>query len=114
MSHLVDRNKVKVVELGPCDCPGKPHETDTVRIRESLSYADHLHLVDANNLGVQEALWALFNMRVAGWNLVDEKGKPLLLSRGNWQNLSSEIASKIQDAISEVQDSDETAELPNE
>ena len=114
MSHLVDRNKVKVIELGPCECPGKPHDTDTVRIRETLSYADHLHLVDANSGGVTEALWALFNMRVAGWSLLDEKGKPLPLSRATWQNLSSEVASKIQDAISEVQDGDETAELPNE
>jgi hypothetical protein len=113
MSHLVDRNKVKVVELGPCECPGKPHDTDTVRIRESLSYADYLHLNDAASSGAMEGVWALFNMRVAGWSLVDEKGKPLPLSRAVWQNLSTDVASKIQDAIGDIDNADET-ELPND
>lgn len=112
MSHLVDRNKVKVVELGPCECPGKPHDTDSVRIRETLSYADMLHLADSSAQGTTEALWALFNMRVASWNLVDEKGKSLPLSRAVWQNLSQQTASTIQEAISEIDD--ESTELPND
>ena len=113
MSHLVDRNKVRVAEIGPCECPGKPHETDTVRIREAVSYADALHLSDAASQGAVEAVWALFNMRVAGWNLLDEKGKPVPLSRATWQNLSMKVAARIQDIIAEVQDEDDSAELPN-
>jgi hypothetical protein len=113
MSHLVDRNKVKIVDLGPCECPGKPHDTDTVRIRENLSYADMLHIVDASNQGTLEAVWAIFNSRVAGWSLLDEKGKPLALSRAVWQNLGSEVANKIQEAIGEM-DSEDSNELPNE
>lgn len=111
MSRFVDRNKVKVVSLGPCRCPDAPHGEDTVRIREQLSYADQIHLADAANTGMTEALWTLFNLRVAGWTFTDDKGKPVVLSRANWQNLDEETAGAIQDAISEIKS--EADELPN-
>ena len=113
MPHLVDRNAVKVVELGPCECPGKPHDTDTIRIRKHISYPDMLHIGDAASMGSVEAVWTVFNIRVGGWNLVDEKGKPLALSRSVWQNLSESLAEKVNNAIGEAEDGDET-ELPNE
>jgi hypothetical protein len=113
MSHLVDRNAVEVVELGPCECPGKPHESDTIRIRKHISYPDMLHIGDAAGMGSVEAVWAVFNIRVAGWNLVKEKGKPLPLSRDVWQNLSEGLAEKVNKAIGDVTEGDET-ELPND
>ena len=114
MSHLVDRNKVTVKELGPCECPGKPHETDTIRLLENISYADMLHIGDASELGAVEAVWAVFDIRVKGWNLVDDKGKPLPLSRAIWQNLSEDLSQKINNLIDEVSKGDDEVELPNE
>ena len=113
MSHLVDRNRVTVKELGPCECPGTPHETDTIRLLENISYADMLHIGDASGLGAVEAVWAVFNIRVKGWNLVDDKGKPLPLSRAVWQNLSESLSQRVNDLIGEL-DKDDEVELPNE
>jgi hypothetical protein len=111
MPRFIDRNSVKQVDLGPCECPTKGvHATDSVWLREQLSYADHLFLADMMAQGSTEALWALFNLRVARWNLVDEKGKPVSLSRSNWQNLDEATARQIQDAIGELA---VDAELPN-
>lgn len=112
MPRFVDRNQVKVVSLGPCQCPGSPHGEDSVRIRERLSYADQLHLADASNVSMTEALWTLFNLRVVGWNLTDEKGKPVPTSRATWQNLDEDTAKAIQDAITALSN-DEDGELPN-
>lgn len=112
MSRLIDRNAVTVQELGPCECPGTPHESDTIRIRQRLSYADQLYIADAYGQGATEGLWALFNLRVAGWNLVDEKGKPMPLSRATWQNLDEPTLDRIMELIDEARDT--TGEdLPN-
>lgn len=113
MARFVDRNDVTVVELGPCQCPGTPHDTDTVRLRKRLSYADQLHLADASNVSMTDALWTLFNLRVVGWNLADEKGKPVPTSRAMWQNLDEDTAKAISDAITALANGEES-DLPNQ
>ncbi|MCC6619508.1 MAG: hypothetical protein IT341_10780 [Chloroflexi bacterium] len=115
MSRFIDRNETVEVDLGPCQCPTKPHDTDKVRVRKYLSHADQLHLADAAGQGYTEAVWAAFNMRVASWNFTDEKGKPVALSRANWQNLDSESANAIQAAIDTIREdaADEAEDLPN-
>lgn len=115
MSRFIDRQETVEVDLGPCQCPNKPHDTDKVRVRKFLSHADQLHLADAAGQGYTEAVWAAFNMRVASWNFLDEKGKPVALSRANWQNLDSESANAIQAAIDTIREdaADEAEDLPN-
>ena len=112
MSRFVDREKTETVEIGECRCPNAPHGKDTVRVRKHLSYADQLHLADASNQSMTEALWTLFNLRVAGWNLTDERGRPVPTSRANWQNLDEETAKAVQQAISTAS-SDDGGDLPN-
>ncbi|MCA1788436.1 MAG: hypothetical protein LC667_00885, partial [Thioalkalivibrio sp.] len=102
MSRFVDREETETVDLGPCQCPNSPHGNDSVRIRKHLSYADQLHLADAANLSMTDALWTLFNLRVAGWNLSDERGRPVQLSRANWQNLDTDTAKAVQAAITSI------------
>ena len=111
MSRFVDRNQIEVVDIGECQCPGAPHGNDQVRIRKHLSYADQLHLADASAQSMTEALWSLFNLRVAGWNLTDDKNRPVPLSRASWNNLDEDTARVIQDAINNLKD--DQAELPN-
>jgi hypothetical protein len=77
-----------------------------------LSYADHLHLADASSQSMTEALWTLFNLRVAAWNLTDDRGRPVLASRANWQNLDEETAKAVMDAINSLSEDDES-DLPN-
>lgn len=117
MSRFIDRSTTETHDIGPCECPEvngvKPHETDTIRIRGRLSYADSLHLADAYAQGAVEGLWALFNLRVAGWNFLDERGKPVPLSRASWQNLDADTASAIQSAIEKVRETQEADDLPN-
>lgn len=37
MSRFADPSKVAVVPLGPCECPGTPHEQDEATVRWELS-----------------------------------------------------------------------------
>ena len=105
MPHLINRDDLVKVDLGPCDCEDtSKHPTDTVWIRRKLSYPDQLYLADAMAVGNAEALWTLFNLRVAKWNIVDAKGKPIPLSRATWNNLDEAFAEKIQKAMTDVQD----------
>jgi len=114
MPHLIDREDTVKIDLGPCDCEDtSKHSIDSIWIRRRLSYPDQLYLADAMAVGNAEAVWTLFNLRVAKWNIVDAKGKAILLSRAVWQNLDEEFAKKIQDAIGSVQGEDEP-EVPNE
>lgn len=115
MPHFIQRDELKQVDLGPCECEDtSKHQTDSIWIRKQLSYPDQLYLADTMSQGATEAMWALFNMRVAKWNLVDDKGKPIPLSRAVWQNLDEAFAKQIQDAINETRDeAGEATELPN-
>lgn len=116
MPRFIDRDELAQVNLGPCECEDKSkHTTDTLWIRRRLSYPDQLYLGDAMAQGSNEAMWVLFNLRVAKWNLVDAKGKPIPLSRAVWQNLDEDFAKQIQSAIDDNRDEDaEATELPND
>lgn len=112
MPRFIDRNRTERREIGPCECPGKPHETDYINVRVRLSYPDQLHLADSYAQGAVEGMWSLFNLRVASWNFLDERGKPVPLSRANWQNLDESTAKAIQDEIEKVRE-EGTEDLPN-
>lgn len=116
MSRFIDRSTTETCEIGPCECPEvngtKPHETDTIRIRKRISYPDQLHLADAYAQGALEGMWALFNLRVAAWNFLDERGKPIPLSRAAWQNLDEATAKVISEQIEKVRE-EGVDDLPN-
>jgi hypothetical protein len=77
-----------------CVCSGAPHETDTVTLRERLSFHDVKALkvdvgftaaaddtTDGDTLAVLSEGYLLRG--IESWSLVDDKGKPLPITRAN-------------------------------
>jgi hypothetical protein len=75
------------VSVGPCACPGSPHPEDKVQLRPKLGLAEGVRLqamvVEAKQNGVDAPTLtgmlaeSYLLVGVSGWNLVDDKGKPL-------------------------------------
>jgi hypothetical protein len=75
------------VPIGPCSCPGTPHEHDSVDLRSKLGLAAGTMLqrliVEANQSRPDAAELtgqlseAYLRVGVVGWSFVDEKGKPV-------------------------------------
>lgn len=77
----------------PCPCPGTPHETDTVTLRERLGFHEATAIrkgiklagEDGDPMATEERLaravegYILYG--IESWTLVDEKGKRLGVSR---------------------------------
>jgi len=114
MPHVVDRNAVKQIELGPCECPNTPHPVDFVRLSLRYSYMDKMGLADAFGQGVEAASRYRFLKRVKDWNFVDEKGRKLPISQATLSDLDEATATKVWEAIDKVDnDARDGDDLPN-
>lgn len=89
MSRLTPTEPV-VVELGPCECEGQPHETDLVYLAPALSMSGGMAAQGAiaasggDTLRLQELLADIWVRHgVTGWNLLDDKGQPIPLTPDN-------------------------------
>ena len=70
------------VPLGPCTCPGTPHEQDEVYLRPKLGMARALAIIKeltAGDMAVAEMQLVLGYSRfgIAEWNLSNGTGKPM-------------------------------------
>jgi len=70
------------VPLGPCTCPGTPHEQDEVYLRPKLGMARALAIIrtlPVNDIAVTEMQLALGYARfgIESWNLSNGTGKPM-------------------------------------
>ncbi len=70
------------VPLGPCTCPGTPHEQDEVHLRPKLGMARALAIIrtlPVNDLAVTEMQLALGYARfgIESWNLSNGTGLPM-------------------------------------
>ena len=112
MSHVIDRNAVKQVDINvPCDCPIPVH---WVRLSEHYSYMDKMGLTDAASRGAESVSRFRFMKRLKDWNLVDEKGRKLPITHAMLGELSEGTATRIWDAIDKLDDADEDGDdLPN-
>jgi len=114
MPHVIDRNATKQVELGPCECPDSPHPVDFIRLSLRYSYMDKMGLADAFGNGVEAAARYRFLKRVKDWNLSDDKGRKLPITHAVLGDLNDPTATKIWEAIDELDNTDEdAADLPN-
>jgi hypothetical protein len=89
MSRLTASEPV-VVELGPCECEGQPHETDFVQLAPALSMSGGMAAQGAiaksggDTVALQELLADLWVRHgVIGWNILDDKGQPIPLTHEN-------------------------------
>lgn len=67
MSRFVDREDTATLDLGPCACPGTPHESDWVKLRKQLSGGEWVTVIQGNT---DKSLALL----IVGWNLCDDVG----------------------------------------
>ena len=79
----------------PCGCPGRPHDSDTVTLRDRLDFRQAASIkgdivvfkLDTPDATAGETLAMLSEgyivHGIAAWSFVDEKGKPLPVTRTN-------------------------------
>jgi len=78
MGNYVDPEAVRPpIALGPCGCPGTPHDTDYVTIAQELGYGDRGILSQlARNKGPEAYEQGIVIVGVKAWTLVLPDGKP--------------------------------------
>lgn len=101
--------ETKVVELGACECPGTPHQTDQVVIRKRLSYGPLMYVADAPS--GQAMLLRLLETGIESWNFLDDEGKPVEVNATTIASLDPESATLIGEAINAERK--EAKPLPN-
>lgn len=98
MSRFVDPEARRTVSLGPCDCPGTPHEQDEAYIRDKLSGQEIAQYAQASN----ETAADVTAEYVLGWNLLGNKGEAVPVTAASLLLLDAPSLSTLVGAISEV------------
>lgn len=70
MSRFADPNATQRFDIGACQCPGTPHESDWIDLRSSMGAADTLAMAEANDS------MAVLGLLIRDWNLLDNDGRP--------------------------------------
>lgn len=73
MSRFIDPTATQRIDLGPCGCPGTPHESDWADIRARLSGLEFAAFEHAT--GEREAA-GLAATHILAWSLLDDDGDP--------------------------------------
>lgn len=118
MSRFADPTAVKVVPLGPCQCPGTPHAQDEATVRTQLGYEARglvgvAGWIDSGGVMFSHAAseLKLVQLGVVDWNLFGNDGKPMRPTPQSIglldENTIHEIALALDDAIA-------TPPLPND
>lgn len=98
MGRFVDPKRMRRVELGPCDCPGSPHEADWARIRAELSAHEIVRQAEAIGEDLAD-VWAEF---VKEWNLTDASGQVVPITGPALLSMMAPTLGAISDAIADV------------
>lgn len=73
MSRFVNTTVTRTVDLGPCECPGTPHERDEAEVRAELSNQEIVDFANSADGAETAARVAEFTV---SWNLLGLDGKP--------------------------------------
>lgn len=105
MSRFVDRNATERMPLGPCACPGTPHEEgDWIDMRTQLGTADLERMAQGTGVDTLELL-------IVSWNLLDPDGSKAPVDRDHIDRLYGEVFDTLEKWTSEHIRS--TVTLPN-
>jgi hypothetical protein len=80
VSRFADPAATARLDLGECQCPGTPHESDWVDLRAELGAQDVLRMATGNSLDVLELL-------IVRWNLLDNDGSAATVDREHIERL---------------------------
>jgi len=102
-------DETRTVVLGPCRCPGRPHEDDTAEVRTELSWDV---LVDVGLLAGGAAYRRLVSGALVSWNLTDIDGDPVPITPETVSRLRADRLDPIADAVNAAYERAQ-APLPN-
>lgn len=80
MSRFANPDATERLVLGPCECPGTPHDEDWMDLRSELGTQDVLAIAEVNGLGAMEFL-------IVRWNLLDNDGTDAPVDRAHIERL---------------------------
>ncbi len=109
MSRFADPRAVQEIDLGPCECPGAPHERDIAVIRSDYSDTDAA-LLRASTVDVETGA-AEFAKHIVSWNLLGPNGEPWPPSAESVMALKAPTLTPIAEAIARAVN--ESNQLPN-
>lgn len=110
MTRFVDSTATRTISVGPCECPGTPHEADEAVIRERLGYGPLLYIgVAPTN---EESVMRLVTQALLSWNFLGADGKPVPVTRESIEALDANTAGIISEAVNAVV-SETSPPLPN-
>ena len=116
MSRFANPEALAEVDLGPCECPGAPHDHDAVQIRAEYSAREIILLsremeqmekADADDAALSDAL----TKYVVSWNLIGNDGEPCPPDAASLALLKSSTLTTIVTAIGDAIKDNE--QLPN-
>lgn len=110
MSRFADVSATRTVPLGPCECPGTPHDEDWATVRTDLSASELRLLLNLDGLSDDEAAEAIAPF-VTEWNLLGLDGEDWPPTPEALFALKGETSSVIGNAIAAVVR--ENLHLPN-
>jgi len=105
-----DELPIRRVELGPCECPGTPHEQDWVDVAEIVTWDALVDVGLASSEGA--ARLALVTRAIRGWNLVGEDGEAVEVSEEAVRLLAPNTLTPIAAVVNEAYER-ASAPLPN-
>lgn len=105
MSWFADTLATTEVDLGPCQCPGTPHERDWIKVRAEFSGSEisALASVDEDD---EAGVAATIARYVVEWSLLGPNGEPwppgpdslLALKQSALVSITNAISANVQDS----------------
>lgn len=90
MSRFADPRVTEKLTLGPCACPGTPHEEDWLLLRTELGADDTLRIAMGSSLDAMEVL-------LVDWNLLDNDGSKAAVDREHISRLYADNFDALND-----------------
>lgn len=111
MSRFADPHATRLVDLGPCECPGAPHKRDEANIRAELSASEVARLIEVINNADKDGASELIAAAIVDWNLLGPNAEPWPPSAESVDALKHATTALIAGALADVVT--ESVKVPN-
>ncbi len=109
LSRFANPNRTDVLSLGPCQCPGKPHEQDEAVYRLELGGGEEARAgafgwasTGGSYFDWEAARSKLIEIGVVRWNLLNDEGEPMPATAATAGLLDQETRDLIATKLDEV------------
>lgn len=110
--RFAQRTKTTTVELGPCQCPGKPHDHDSARVVQRFGQDDIVAISEAGlgaarergGFNVMASELKEVELGVVDWTMVDTEGNPIPVTERTVGALDQADLAKIIEALEPAMD----------